>query len=352
MALTFENIAHSYGDGLTLKDVAFTAPSGQITCMLGPSGCGKTTLLRLAAGLLPVQSGSITLDGSDLATPRNNPAPEKRPIGLVFQEGALFPHLTVEDNIAFGLKRARKSKASGNIEDIVAGLVDQMGLTGLRSRYPHELSGGQRQRVALSRAIAPEPSVLLLDEPFANVDIVLRRRLRAETRQILKERSVTTLLVTHDPEEAMEIADVIVVMDKGRISQAGSPDEIYNYPNSIEVGTLFGDGQALSGIIETDRITTEFADLPLASLNGLSPQVGTSASLLIRPDACELSSPTPSGAIGNIIDIRYIGGTRRALVKAGSETTLWVQMNDESNFSAGDNVSVTLVPERIHVFAS
>ncbi|MFN7159750.1 MAG: ABC transporter ATP-binding protein, partial [Erythrobacter cryptus] len=167
MSLEFRHIAHAYGPVRALEDITLAAPAGEITCLLGASGCGKSTLLGLAAGLLRVQQGEIWLDGAPLADPRRNPPPEARPVGLVFQDGALFPHMSVAANIAFGLPKARRGE--------VEGWLAQVGLAGLGDRYPHELSGGQQQRAALARAMAPGPRVLLMDEPFASVDIVLRR---------------------------------------------------------------------------------------------------------------------------------------------------------------------------------
>ena len=208
VSLEFRHIAHAYGGVAALGDVSFIAPAGEITCLLGASGCGKSTLLNLAAGLLKVQAGAVCLGGAVLADAARHPAPEHRPVGLVFQDGALFPHMTIAQNIGFGLPRARHGE--------VAGWLEQVGLAGLGARYPHELSGGQQQRAALARAMAPGPEVLLMDEPFASVDIVLRRKLRRDCRMLLRASGTTTLLVTHDPSEALDIADSIAVMERGR----------------------------------------------------------------------------------------------------------------------------------------
>ena len=178
MSLEFSHIAHAYGDTRALHDISFVASSGEITCLLGASGCGKSTLLNLAAGLLSVQSGKIAVDGAVIADATFSPPPEARPVGMVFQDGALFPHMTIAKNIAFGLSRAEPN--------VIEGWLEHVGLAGLGGRYPHQLSGGQQQRAALARAMAPGPQVLLMDEPFASVDIVLRRRLRRECRMLLR----------------------------------------------------------------------------------------------------------------------------------------------------------------------
>lgn len=232
MSLEFRHIAHAYGDVTALRDVSFTAPTGEITCLLGSSGCGKSTLLNLAAGLLDVQHGSVLVGGDVLAQAGDNPPPEARPVGLVFQDGALFPHMTIAGNIGFGLPR-------GNRGD-VDGWLERVGLSGLGARYPHELSGGQQQRAALARAMAPGPKVLLMDEPFASVDIVLRRRLRRDCRVLLREQGTTTVMVTHDPEEALDVGDRIAVMEEGRIVQFGTPDDLHERPATASVGAIFG----------------------------------------------------------------------------------------------------------------
>lgn len=237
MSLEFRHIAYAYGQGASetraLEDITLTAPDGEITCLLGASGCGKSTLLNLAAGMLRVQSGSIHLGGELLADGGRNPPPEDRPVGLVFQDGALFPHMTVAQNVGFGLQKPE----AGAVE----GWLELVGLRGLGGRYPHELSGGQQQRAALARAMAPQPQALLMDEPFASVDIVLRRKLRRECRDLLRGRGATVLLVTHDPEEAMDVADHIAVMEAGRIVQSGTPQELRSAPASGAVAAFFDD---------------------------------------------------------------------------------------------------------------
>nr|WP_298929739.1 ABC transporter ATP-binding protein [uncultured Erythrobacter sp.] len=247
-----------------LEDISFTAPTGEITCLLGSSGCGKSTLLNLAAGLLDVQQGEIAVGEETLADATRNPPPEKRPVGLVFQDGALFPHMNIAKNIAFGL--------SGSNQGAVAKWLDHVGLSDLGERFPHELSGGQQQRAALARAMAPGPEVLLMDEPFASVDIVLRRRLRRDCRLLLKEQGATTILVTHDPSEALDVADRIAVMEGGRITQFGTPKELHDTPATASVGAIFGGAQVISAKRKGDQLATQFGDWPLECLAGELPE--------------------------------------------------------------------------------
>jgi len=254
--LEFRHIAHAYEKVRALEDVSLTAPGGEITCLLGASGCGKSTLLSLAAGLLDLQEGEIWLGEERLAAPGDSPAPEARPVGLVFQDGALFPHMTIAQNIAFGLPRSARDPAQ-----IERWLV-RVGLAGLGSRYPHQISGGQQQRAALARAMAPEPAVLLMDEPFASVDIVLRRSLRRECRLLLREREATTVLVTHDPDEALDIADRIAVMEAGRIVQFGTPAQLYDAPAAPSVGAIFGGAQIIPAQVKGGAFETAFGFWP------------------------------------------------------------------------------------------
>lgn len=283
MSLEFRHIAHSYGKVPALHDVSFSAAAGEITCLLGASGCGKSTLLNLAAGLLPVQQGSVHLSGNLLAQAGTNPPPEARSIGLVFQEGALFPHMTIAKNIGFGL--------SAEEQHLVDGWLDAVGLTELGGRYPHELSGGQRQRAALARAMAPGPDVLLMDEPFASVDIVLRRRLRRDCRVLLRERGTTTILVTHDPEEALDIADRIAVMDAGRIIQFGSPQDLRERPEAASVGAIFGGAQIVAAKRAGEGLETAFGNWPVECLSHDLPDgerfdlLVSASQLSVIPDA-------------------------------------------------------------------
>ena len=341
MGLDFIDIIHDYGATRAVANASLTAAPGKITCLLGPSGCGKTTLLRLAAGLSDVQQGEIHLDGTPLATPSLSPPPEARDVGLVFQEGALFPHMTIARNIAFGLRR------HPNKDNIVNAVLSQLGLEGFAERYPHTLSGGQQQRVALGRAMAPEPRVLLLDEPFANLDILRRRALREETRRALKNRHCITILVTHDPEEAMEVADHIAVMDNGHIVQCGTPAEVFDSPVSASIGAMFGGGQIIVGQRHEDGITTPFGLWSPDKFNNDVPG-GAHLDVLVRPNSVTVSA---GGHDGTIDDIRVFGDIQKLLITAATGEHIWTNVPRAFNAEIGANVGLEPRPASIFAFA-
>lgn len=297
-----------------LSDIAFTAPSGKITCLLGSSGSGKSTLLNLAAGLLPVQAGSISVAGDAIAAPGLNPPPEARPIGLVFQDGALFPHMTIAKNIAFGLPGGGDT---AKIEE----WLDRVGLAGLGPRFPHELSGGQQQRAALARAMAPEPKVLLMDEPFASVDIVLRRRLRRDCRRLLREAGTTTILVTHDPEEALDIADHIAVMEGGRIIQFGTPEDLHERPARPTVGAIFGGAQIVRARREGKSLTTPLGKWPLSCIAGELPET-SELDLLVHAETLECVSDA-EGLM--VVDVHPLGVASRLTLHTNGGEEITVQ---------------------------
>jgi len=313
LSLEFRHIAHAYGQVRALEDISFTAPAGEITCLLGASGCGKSTLLGLAAGLLRLQQGSILLGDAVLADAQASPPPEARPVGLVFQDGALFPHMTLAANVAFGLPKARRGEAEG--------WLAQVGLAGLGGRYPHELSGGQQQRAALARAMAPGPQVLLMDEPFASVDIVLRRRLRRDCRILLRERGTTTVLVTHDPAEALDIGDRIAVMEAGRIVQFASPQELHDAPASAAVGAMFGGAQVVPGTRGEGGFVTAFGLWPMASALGPVPDAAV-FDLLVHADALELAE---DAAGLRVRDCHPQGKAARVVLVASDGTEITVE---------------------------
>ncbi|MCF8469233.1 MAG: ABC transporter ATP-binding protein [Parvibaculum sp.] len=298
MTLAFRNVGHSFGDHRVLSGISLDARRGEILCLLGPSGSGKTTLLRLAAGLERLQEGSIDLGGALLAAPGRNMPPEKRKFGMVFQDHALFPHLTVAENIAFGLADKKKDEARA----IVADRLASVGLAGFEGRYPHTLSGGQQQRVALARALAPAPAAMLLDEPFASVDVTRRRALREEARRALKAAGVITLVVTHDPVEAMEIADRIAVMEAGRIAQCATPDELYANPASALAASLFGGAQRFPAMVRSGGAVTAYGTVPAGDFTE-----GVSVEVIVRPEAVTLCLTGETENKFRIDDIRFLG---------------------------------------------
>ncbi|TWH77503.1 iron(III) transport system ATP-binding protein [Azomonas agilis] len=275
--LEIQQISIAYGPTRVVSPLSLSLQQGQIGCLLGPSGCGKTSLLRAIAGFEPVQTGSVSLDGSLLSSPNYLLPPEQRRIGMVFQDFALFPHLTVAENIAFGLRGIKSSVRHSIVQELLA----LVGLPQLGARYAHQLSGGQQQRVALARALAPEPRVLLLDEPFSGLDADLREGLAQEIRGIIKARGISALMVTHDQYEAFAVADQIGVMQQGSLLQWADAYQLYHQPANPFVADFIGQGVLLPGQV----LSTESVQTPLGVLHhphGL--RLGSRVEVLIRPD--------------------------------------------------------------------
>jgi iron(III) transport system ATP-binding protein len=337
LRLEFRHIAHVYGQVRALEDISFSAPTGEITCLLGASGCGKSTLLGLAAGLLTVQQGAILLGDEVLADERRSPPPEARPVGLVFQDGALFPHMTIAANVAFGLPRARRGEAEG--------WLAQVGLEGMGARYPHELSGGQQQRAALARAMAPGPRVLLMDEPFASVDIVLRRKLRRDCRILLREAGATAVLVTHDPAEALDIGDRIAVMEAGRIVQFGTPQDLHHAPATASVGAIFSGAQVIAGVRQGDAVTTAFGLWPLGCLLGAVPDAAE-LDLLVQADRLDLVASAEGCAVR---DVHAMGPVTRVLLEGSGAAPITVET--AAPVDAGQAYRVVPQPGSVRAFA-
>ncbi|MEM7707318.1 MAG: ABC transporter ATP-binding protein [Pseudomonadota bacterium] len=337
--LKFEQVSHDYGGQPALRDVSFAAEAGSITCLIGPSGCGKTTLLRLAAGLMPLQAGEISLHGEVLSRPARQVSPEARPVGLVFQEGALFPHLTVARNVGFGL--------SGEQPERVETLLADVGLAGLGERYPHTLSGGQRQRVALARALAPQPQALLFDEPYANLDIHRRRQLREQARLLIRDSQAVGVFVTHDPEEVMALADQVVVLNLGQVVQQGSPRELYDAPATLAVARLFGQAQSFVGELSGPTLRTPFGVWPRACLeNGDLPD--GPLELVVRPD-CLAVSAAEQGL--TVTEIRTADSDDMLLVaESDSNKKLYVRQARPHRFHV--HAAVTVLPQNSSVFAA
>ena len=344
MSLAFKNVSHRYASEEVLRDVSLGAAPGEVTCLLGASGSGKTTLLRLAAGLERLQAGEIRLDGEVLCAAGRHPPPEQRPVGLVFQEHVLFPHKTVLDNVAFGLRdmapRERRTAARASL--------DAVGLSAFADRYPDTLSGGQQQRVALARSLAPSPRVMLLDEPFANVDASLRRTLREDARHVLRQSGTIAVIVTHDPEEALELADRIAVMDGGRIAQVGPPEDIWRHPADRAVAALFGETQQLAGTVSSAGVTTAFG---LLGGDFVGTPDGDDVVVLIRPTAAALAKAEDGGrASGRVQDVRFLGGRYLVLVEAGGEI-LRASVANLCGIGVGDRVRVTFDAAGVFVYA-
>ena len=290
--VALEGVSKRFGETLAVERASLGVGRGEVVALLGPSGCGKTTLLRLIAGFARPDVGRVSVGGRVMAGPGVWVAPEARRVGMVFQDYALFPHLTVAGNVGFGL--ARRDRAPR-----VEVLLSVVGLTGLDRRYPHELSGGQQQRVALARALAPSPELVLLDEPWSNVDPFVRATLRAEVAEIIRPLGVTVLLVTHDREEAFSLADRIVLMREGRIVQEGSAEALYFDPSSRWVAEFVGTANVLSGRLVGERVETAIGTFPA---NGASRR---DAHVIVRPELLELE-PSPVGG-GEVVAREFRG---------------------------------------------
>ena len=277
--LTLERVSHAYEGVPAVKSVVLSVGEGELVCLLGPSGCGKTTVLRIAAGLEELQQGRVFIGHSEVARPGASVPPEERGVGLVFQDYALFPHLNVIENIAFGLA----GRPAIERRDTPSAMLELVGMADYAGRYPHTLSGGEQQRVALARALAPRPRLLLLDEPFSGLDIRLRDQVRDETLRVLRAAGISTLIVTHDPEEAMYMADRIAVMRAGRILQLGAPAELYGAPADAFIAKFLSDVNAMHGVVEGGVVPSLFGCL---EVDGIAE--GERVDILIRPEALRL----------------------------------------------------------------
>jgi iron(III) transport system ATP-binding protein len=286
--LEASNLSKAYNGKRVIDDFSFVLEKGSIGCLLGESGCGKTTVLRLIAGFERLQAGRIIINGQPMSMPGYVVPPRDRHLGMVFQDYALFPHLSVRKNIAFGIHHYPSSEKQKRVRDV----LDLVGLSDAAEKYPHELSGGQQQRVALARALAPEPDLLLMDEPFSNLDVALRERLSVEVGGILKGLGISALLVTHNQNEAFAMADVIGVMNKGRLEQLDTAYNLYHRPKNQYVADFVGEGILISGIVESDdQVATQ-----LGTLKGhLSYPCcnGCAANVLIRPEDIIFDDDSP-----------------------------------------------------------
>ncbi|MFF8261332.1 ABC transporter ATP-binding protein [Streptomyces virginiae] len=299
--LQIAGLAKAYGPGAApvLDRLDLTVPGGALTAVLGPSGCGKTTLLRIIAGFLRADAGTVTLDGRALSGPGVHLPPERRRIGIVPQEGALFPHLSVARNIAFGLTGLDRAARRRRTEE----MLELVGLAGYGDRMPHELSGGQQQRIALARALAPEPALVLLDEPFNALDASLRTGVRADVRAALRATGATALLVTHDQQEALSTADLVAVVRDGRVAQCDTPHEVYSRPADPWVAAFVGDSVLVAGTAHQDMAATALGRIPLTDPPGRLRE----GVVLLRPEQLRLTEPGAAEASGTVTDVRFYG---------------------------------------------
>jgi iron(III) transport system ATP-binding protein len=335
-ALEIKALDKRYGSNPVVHDLALEVRNGELMALLGPSGCGKTTTLRLIAGFEEPDSGIIRIGGRTVADAtgpaRRVEPPERRKVGMVFQDYALFPHLSVERNVAFGLPRGERDRDAR-----VAAALAAVGLSGMAQRMPDQLSGGQQQRVALARALAPNPDLILLDEPFSNLDAELRVSVREEVREILRAAGATAILVTHDQEEALSLADRVAVMFDGCILQTGSPEELYHRPATREVAAFVGDAQFLPAEASGRRALSELGDLPLAV-----PANGP-VDIMLRPEQVRLIPLTEATAPNATIQSRLFFGHDQVLtVLLDSGGTIRARVGAYGGIRPGDRVQTAI----------
>lgn len=340
--LEIRDLELSLGGTTLFSNLDFAVQRGEIACLLGPSGCGKTSVLRLIAGFLKPDSGSVVLQGRDISTPSYILPPEKRRISMVFQDYALFPHMTVEENIGFGLKKLTKAARREKCES----LLTLTRLEHLSKRYPHELSGGQQQRVALARSLATSPDVLLLDEPFSGLDTELRRDLSLRVRDLLKSQGITTLIVTHDQEEAFALGDKIGVLAQGNLHQWAPPYDLYHKPETRFVADFVGRGTFLPGTTEDKSVDTEMGSLTGQPNRQLAP--GQSIQVLLRPDDIVLDEKT--GRATTICDKHFMGTNTLYELRLPSGDLVECSLPSHEDFPVGSTLKVRVEADHLILF--
>lgn len=328
--IIINKVTKQYNKQGGIKDIQLTLPDGKLIAIVGPSGCGKTTLLRTIAGFLNPDTGNILFGDKDVT----NTTPQQRNASMVFQQYALWPHMTVFDNVAYGLKLKKESKAT--IEEKVENIlrIVEIDTNDIKKRHPQEYSGGQQQRIALARALVVKPDVLLMDEPLSNLDAKVRQKLRLEIKRIQVESGITTIYVTHDQEEALSMADIVVIMNQGNIIQVGSPKEVYQQPNSEFVAQFLG---------ESHRLT-------------LDDEHGKTKNVIIRAEDIKLLSPTQKVNMDDkqwyltqatIIDDLYLGANQRYLIDINGQE---IFANSLDHYQSGDTCLVAIPKEKMHEF--
>ncbi len=339
---------HKHRQTKIVNNISFKVKKGELVCLLGPSGCGKTSTLRLIAGLEIPNSGSISIAGKCVSDKNTFIEPHKRDVGFLFQDFALFPHLTTKENIAWGLSHLEPKKKTNRLEE----LLEQISMTEHGDKYPHELSGGEQQRVSLARALAPKPSLLLLDEPFSSLDTKLRHEIRAETSKILKDTNTTAIIVTHDPEEAMLIADKIVLMCGGEVLQEGTARELYDKPRNKYVASFLGYINQVDGIAKGKIVETIIGDIPNQDFRN-----NTELDIIARPHALSVSKVSKKNSKTKcaIIDsIKFMGTASHVWCKVEStnktKKLILVIKEDKQDLKIGDKVHFNINKNDIFMF--
>jgi iron(III) transport system ATP-binding protein len=326
VAVSARGVARRFNGSEAVADLTLDVYEGELFAILGASGSGKTTSLRLIAGFERADAGELELHGERVAGPRTHVPPERRRVGMVFQDYALFPHMSVAANIAYGLPRG------ADRDTRVAELLALAGLVGLGDRSIHELSGGEQQRVALARALAPEPHLLLLDEPFSNLDAALRTQVRAEVRAILRRAGATAILVTHDQEEALSIADRIAFMHRGRIEQVGTPDQVYQHPATLHAAEFIGDANVYRRPVEHGRVPTAFGELE-------APEGASAVAIVVRPEDLQVQ---PAGIHGEVLSREYYGHDQVLSVRLDDDSVVRVRLGPHERLTGAGPIALGL----------
>lgn len=341
LLLNLRDLACGYQEHRVVQNLNLHLNAGDIGCLLGPSGCGKTTTLRAIAGFEPVAEGEIQLAGEVISRPGFTLAPEKRRIGMVFQDYALFPHLTVEENIAFGIRKHPER------ERVTAELLELVKLQQHGKRYPHELSGGQQQRVALARALAPEPRLLLLDEPFSNLDGELRRRLSHEVREILKTRGTSAILVTHDQEEAFAVSDHVGVFNQGRLEQWDTPYNLYHEPLTPFVASFIGQGYFIRGqLLSPDAVQTELGTI--SGNRAYTWPLGSAVDVLLRPD--DIVYAPDSQLKARIVGKTFLGAATLYRLQMSTGSQLESIFPSHADHQPGEDIGIRVAADHLVAF--
>jgi len=331
--ISVADVSVSFGDVVALDGLTFNVPVGELLTLVGPSGCGKTTALRVIAGFQGASGGTVTIRGEQVVGEHVNIAPEKRRVGMVFQEYALFPHISVGENVGYGVRGSHRVERVSEVLDLV-------GLVGYDTRFPHELSGGEQQRVALARALAPAPDVVLLDEPFSNLDAPQRERMRRELRKIIRAAGVTAILVTHDQSEALAIADRVAVMRDGKIVQSGRPDVVYRTPVDPWVADFLGDAVMLAGTVNNGTVATVIGPVESDLPDGSAVQV------MIRP---EWIKPTKSDTgTCTVVDTEFYGHDQRVEIRLADDDTVEALVPSLEAIHVGDTVELAILDAVIY----
>lgn len=340
-ALVIEDLSHAFGDQIVLENINLRLEADEILCLVGASGSGKSTLLRIIAGLIPLQAGKVCLNGLAPATPGREPTAQDRACGFVFQDHALFPHLSVAENVGFGIHKLSKQER----HEIVKQQLLAVNLSEFQNRFPHTLSGGEQQRVAIARALAVNPSLLLMDEPFLSVDVVLRRQLREDTRNTLRQSKKPSIIVTHDPAEALDLGDRIAVLHAGRIVQDDVPAQVWSHPENLQVARMFCDNDELHGTFTDGAIHTPFGAL---RINEQGLREGQACSVVVRPSAVSLRVAESSSI--ELVDTRFLGDRYLALVRVQNKT-LRVESRTPIDIEIGSPVELDFDTSGVFAFA-